>query len=240
MEEGSDRAFYTVDILVSVLDTCLRLLHPFTPFLTEELWGFLRSACLEHGGKIGLEDVADSAWPEALIVAPWPEPLPDEGWDDQAIKDFETIQEIVRAVRNARAEKNVKPNQKIPATVVAGEFATTLEREAIALANLGRIDPEQLSIYNELVDKPENSIVLVVGSIEIYLPLAGMVDAAEERARLEKDLVEAENQIARLEKLLNSPFAEKAPSNVVQGERDRLADFQETVSKLKKQLKSQS
>ena len=236
IDQGGDRAFYTADALVSVLDTCLRLLHPFTPFLTEELWGYLRSACQEHGGKIGLEDVADGNWPAALIVAPWPQPLPEEGWEEQAIKDFEMLQEIVRVVRNARAEKNVKPGQKIPATIVAGEFAATLEREAAALASLARVDPEQLSIHDELAKKPENSVVLVVGAIEIYLPLAGMVDVAEERARIENELAEAVNQIARLEKLLNSPFAEKAPPNVVQGEQERLAGFQETAKKLKAQI----
>jgi valyl-tRNA synthetase len=106
------------------------------------------------------------------------------------------------------------------------------------LANLGRIDPEGLSIHQELAEKPENSVVLVVGSIEIFLPLAGMVDLAEERDRMEKELSEAQSQIARLEKLLNSPFAEKAPPNVVQGERERLASFEETADKLKEQLKS--
>ena len=166
--QGGDRAFYTADALVSVLDTCLRLLHPFTPFLTEELWGYLRSACQEHGGKIGLEDVADGNWPAALIVASWPQPLPEEGWEDQAIKDFEILQEIVRVVRNARAEKNVKPGQKIPATIVAGEFAATLKREAAALANLARVDFDQLNIHDALDEKPENSVVLVVGSVEIY------------------------------------------------------------------------
>ena len=85
-------------------------------------------------------------------------------------------------------------------------------------------------------EKPENSVVLVVGAVEIYLPLAGMVDPGEERERMEKELAEAENQIARLEKLLGSPFAEKAPENVVQGERDRLASFQDTAGKLREQL----
>ncbi|HBX68234.1 MAG TPA: valine--tRNA ligase, partial [Chloroflexi bacterium] len=238
MAEGGDRAFYTADALVSVLDTCLRLLHPFTPFLTEELWGYLKAACQEHGGEIGLPDVAEGNWSAALIVAPWPEPMPDEGWENQAINDFELLQEIVRSIRNVRAEKNVKPGQKIPATFVAGEFAHTLEHEAAALANLTRLDLDQVSIHHELAEKPEDSIVLVVGAVEIYLPLAGMVDLAEERTRLEKELAETESQIARLEKLLNSPFAEKAPANVVQGERERLAGFTETAEKLKTQIQN--
>ena len=236
LAEGGDRAFYTADALVSVLDTCLRLLHPFTPFLTEELWGYLKAASLDHGGRIGLPDVIDGNWPDALIVAPWPEPMADEGWEEQAIKDFEIIQEIVRVIRNARAEKNVKHGQKIPATIIGGDFSAKLNSEAAALANLAQIDPTQMNIYQALNEKPENSVVLVVSGVEIYLPLAGMVNLEEERQRLEKELEEANQQIARLEKLLSSPFAEKAPPNVVEGERDRLAGFQETATKLKEQL----
>jgi valyl-tRNA synthetase len=235
---GGDRAFYTVDVLVSVLDTCLRLLHPFTPFLTEELWGYLKKGCLKHGGKIGLEEVAQGNWPEALIVAPWPNPQAEEGWEMQAINDFTLLQEIVRAVRNTRAEKNVKPGQKIPAVIVAGENSDMLENEKISLATLARIDDNQLIIQKALNEKPENSVVLVASGVEIYLPLAGMVDLDEERIRLEKDLAEAENQINRLGKLLNSSFAEKAPENVVSTERNRLAEFKQTAEKLKKQLEN--
>ena len=85
--------------------------------------------------------------------------------------------------------------------------------------------------------KPENCVVLVISQVEIFLPLAGMVDIHEERTRMEKELAEAENQITRLEKLLNSPFAQKAPENVVQGERQRLADFKTAAEKIKEQLK---
>jgi len=233
---GGDLAFYTVDILVSILDTCLRLLHPFTPFLTEELWGYLRTACQEHGGKIGLEDVAEGNWPPALIVAPWPEPQLEEGWETQAIIDFELIQEIVRSIRNLRAEKNVKPGTRIPATIAAGEFAHILEHESVSLATLARLDPAQMEIHSELSEQPEDSIVLVVGAVEIFLPLAGLVDISEEHTRLEKELAEAKGQILRLEKLLNSPFAEKAPEAIVQAERDKLDGFQETAKKLQDQL----
>jgi valyl-tRNA synthetase len=237
LAEGGDRAFYTADVLVSVLDTCLRLLHPFTPFLTEELWGHLRTACLDHGGKIGLEDVMEGNWPEALIVAPWPEPQPEEGWEAQAVSDFELLQEIVRSIRNLRAEKNVKPGSRIAAIFAAGENTASLQSQTTTLATLARLNEEQLSVHESLPDKPEGHVALVVGSVEIYLPLAEMIDTSEELDRLNKELAEAENQVARLEKLLDSPFAEKAPPNVVQGERDRLAGFKETADKLKEQIR---
>jgi valyl-tRNA synthetase len=87
-----------------------------------------------------------------------------------------------------------------------------------------------------LDEKPEGSIVLVVGPVESYLPLAGLVDIEEERARLEKDLAEAESQIIRLTNLLDSPFSEKAPEEVVQNEREKLETYQETAEKLRQQL----
>ncbi len=92
------------------------------------------------------------------------------------------------------------------------------------------------SILNSLPAKPENSIALVAGPVEIYIPLSGMVDLEEERNRLQKELAETQVQIDRLEKLLGSDFANKAPAAVVQKERERLAAFQETAAKLKAQL----
>ncbi|MFN2237719.1 MAG: valine--tRNA ligase [Anaerolineales bacterium] len=234
ISEGGDRAFYTVDLMVRVLDYVLRLLHPFTPFVTEELFGHLKNAASLHSDKLLPED---GTWPEKLVIAPWPVVGEPRGWEDERIKDFELLQEIVRVIRNARAEKNVKPGQTIPATIIAGEFAHVLEQEAGALANLSRLDPKQLSIHINLETKPENCVVLVINQVEIFLPLAGMLDIHEERTRMEKELAEAQKQITRLEKLLDSPFAQKAPENVVQGERQRLADFKNAAEKIEKQLK---
>jgi valyl-tRNA synthetase len=219
--------------MIRVLDYVLRLLHPFTPFVTEELFNHLKAAAQSHSDKLVPED---GVWPEALIIAPWPQAGEKQDWEDPSIRDFSQLQGIVRAIRNARAEKNVKPGQKIPATIVAGAFAHMLEHEVASLATLSRIDPEQLAIYKELAVKPADCIVLVVGGTEIFLPLAGMVDLAEERSRMEKELAEAESQTTRLEKLLNSPFAEKAPEQVVQNEREKLEGFKETAEKLRDQL----
>ena len=232
---GGDRAFYTVDLMIRVLDYFLRMLHPFLPFVTEELFTHLKAAAQDHSDQLIPED---GAWPERLIIARWPTAGEPAGWEDGCIKDFSLLQEIVRAIRNLRAEKNVKPGQRTPAIIAAGEFAHTLEHEATALANLAKIDGDQLQIAAALAEKPEDHIALVISGIEIFLPLAGLVNIAEEKSRLEKDLAEAQNQIARLEKLLSSPFAEKAPDHVVKGERDRLAGFQETAEKLNTQLEN--
>ncbi len=218
--------------MARVLDISLRLLHPFTPFVTEEIWGHLRNAFKNSPLSKLAED-----WPEALIVAQWPEPREPEGWEAETTADFELIQEIVRSIRNLRAEKGVAPNKKIAASISAGAKTELLKAQTTVLASLAGLNEAELTIQESLNEKPEDAAALVVGSIEIYLPLAGMVDLAEEKARLEKDLKEAESHIERLEKLLGSDFANKAPEAVVQKERDKLAAYKDTAEKLKAQLK---
>jgi valyl-tRNA synthetase len=218
-------------MLAGVLDASLRLLHPFMPFITEEIWGHLRSAL--HDSP--LADIAKE-WPEVLIVARWPEAKAPEGWEEGKTADFMLIQDIVRSIRNLRAEKNVTPAKRLVATLVSPERAELLGQQSAIIATLAGLDPVQLSVLTNLPMKPEESAVLVVGPVEIYLPLSGMVDLNAERARLSKELAEAQSQINRLEKLLSSDFAGKAPAPVVAKEREKLAAFKETAEKLQAQL----
>lgn len=222
----------TVETLARVFDICLRLLHPFTPFVTEEIWGHLRSALRESPISALCKD-----WPPALIVAKFPQPNQPEGWEEAKVADFELIQEIVRSIRNLRAEENVAPSKKIPATIVGGEKMELLKAQSSVIASLAGLDESQVSNLQSLQEKPKDSISLVVGSVEIYLPLAGMVDLAEDKSRLEKELKEAESHIERLEKLLSSDFANKAPAALVQKERDKLAGYKDTAEKIRAQLK---
>jgi valyl-tRNA synthetase len=231
--DSGNRAYYTTQTLVRILDTCLRLLHPFTPFVTEELWGHLKEAVLNSP----LSELA-ADWPEVLMMAPWPEPEEFEGWEEKAEADFGLVQEIVRSIRNLRSEKNVKPSTRIPALLATGDAHEIIAAQAGTLAALARLDAEKLIIKPDLSEKPAGHVALVVGAVEIFLPLADIVDTAEERTRLEKDLAEAQSQIERLEKLLSSPFAEKAPEHVVKNERDKLASFKETAQKVKTQIDS--
>jgi len=230
--EGGDRAFFTAYTLVRVLDLSLRLLHPFTPFVTEELWGHLKRAATDHSDELAPKD----GWEAALIVARWPEPQDKEEWEAEKVADFSLIVDVVRAIRNLRSEKNVKPDRRIPALLVSEEHAVVLEHQSNTIAALARLDRESMTILKSLDEKPDGHIALIVSSVEVYLPLAGLVDISEERARLEKDLAETQSQIDRLEKLLSSPFAEKAPKAVVQKERDKLTIYQETAEKLRTQL----
>ncbi len=232
LAEGGDRAFYTAYTLVRVLDTCLRLLHPFTPFVTEALWGHLKKAAQSKSEAFAPKE----GWAEALIIARWPEPQAAEDWEEQKIAEFSLIQEIVRAIRNVRTEKKVPPARKIPTVVVAGERAGMLKEQAQILAALAGIASDHFTILEKRDKKPGNEITLVVSGIEVYIPLADLVDPAEERARLETELSEAEQQIARLEALLAGPFAQRAPSHIVEKERQKLETFRETAQRLREQL----
>ena len=233
ISQGGDRAYYTIETLIKVFDMAMRMLHPFTPYVTEELWQHLKDAVSNspHQDRLG-------EWPEALMIAPWPEPHQIEDWEAPRVRDFELIQEIVRIIRNLRAEKGVKPGKLIPATFVAGEQTLTLNSEIGSLSTLAYLDQDQIAILKTQDEKPRGQIALVAGPIEIYLPLSGLVDLKVEEKRLSNELAETDKQIKRLEELLSSPFAQKAPENVVNNEKDKLAGYRETATTLKDQLDS--
>jgi valyl-tRNA synthetase len=228
--EGGDRAFYTVQTLVRVFDTCLRFLHPFTPFVTEELWGHLKLACQETSLT------RDNDWEDALIIAKWPEPMPMEGWEAEAVEEFALIQEMVRAIRNIRAEYKVQQGQKIACAISAGDKMDLIRSQKQTFVSLAGIDPESLMVVEKALEPADDRITLVIPPVEISLPLAGLVDVEAERERLEKELAEAQSQIKRLEKLLSSTFVEKAPPAVVQKEREKLETYQVTAERVQQQL----
>ena len=155
------------------------------------------------------------------------------------------MQEVVRAIRNLRTEKRVPPSRKIPAVLAAGgsanggmEKAALLESQRATIAFLAGLDLEQFAVSETLAEKPQNTVALTVLGIEIYLPLEGLVDVEAEKARLQKELDETDSQIERLEGLLGGSFAERAPANVVERERQKLATFKETAARLREQLQA--
>jgi valyl-tRNA synthetase len=230
--QNTELRMQTVETLARVFDIALRLLHPFTPFVTEEVWGHLRTATLNSPLSTLAQD-----WPEMLITARFPEPREPEGWEEGKIADFTLIQELVRSIRNLRAEKSVAPSKKLAAQFAAGDKADLLKEQTQVIAALAALDPAQITIYQSLPEKPADSIALVVGSVEIYIPLAGVADPAADKPRLEKELKEAQSQIERLEKLLASDFVNKAPAALVAKEREKLAGYKDTAEKIKSQLK---
>ncbi len=234
MAESDARAYLTAKILSKVFDSSLRLLHPFTPFVTEELWGYLKTAASEKGftplGKSKL-------WEDALIIAAWPEAEKTQPKEEETIQEFGMIMDIIREIRNMRAEKKVTPGKKIQAIFVSPEKLNLLKAQKTALCALAHLDPESVSFQAKLTKKPEKVVSLIVSGVEVHLPLAGMMDMEAENSRLEKELKEAESQVDRLEKLLSSDFAGKAPPALVEKEKQKLVAYKETIAKLKDQMK---
>ena len=239
LREGGDQAFYTADLAMRIYDYCLRMLHPFTPFVTEEMWQRLKAAA-QAGSEHYLPE--SGAWEDALIIADWPHATPIHGWEEGCIASFDQLREVIRVIRNARAENNVKPNLSIPA-IMAGSptVAHDLMHESKMLAALAGLDEAKLKIVateSGHFEKPDNHIALVAGPVEIFLPLAELIDPQEQRARLQKELHEADSQIKRLDGLLNGPFAQKAPEKIVAAEREKLAGFRDKAGKLRIQLEA--
>jgi valyl-tRNA synthetase len=216
-------------ILTHALDQGLRLLHPTMPFVTEEAWQNLRRQMPDH---------RQQTLPEALIVAPWPQ-ADKKFFDARAEKDFGLVMEIVRAIRNARAEFNVEPGRRIPAIISTGGKATLplLESQREVIASLARLDPNTFGITAK-AEKPVQSLAFMVGKVEIYLPLAGMIDVEKEKARLAGEIAKVKADIARAENLLAGEFSKRAPKEVVQKTRDQLAANQERAARLDAQLAS--
>ena len=215
---GTDaRAQATVRrVLVYILDRTLRLLHPFMPFVTEAAW--------QHLPQVG----------DSLMVSVWP--VAGE-LDEAAEAAMQLVMDTIRAIRNARAEYNVEPARRIIAHIAAGERYDLLKSQREVLVELAHLDSRNLRIAQALLDQPEQALTLVVGGVEIYLPLAGMVDLDAERTRLQKELTHFEDGVARSQKLLsNDEFVAKAPAEVVQRERDKLAGLEEQAEKLRLRL----
>ncbi len=231
LAEGGDRSAYTAIILADVLGLMLRLLHPFTPFVTEALYGYLKEACETNEFIFNPE----RNWEEHLIVARWPERMPHQDWEEVAKSEFELVQEIVRTIRNLRSEFKIEPGKAIDTIMVSESKAGFLKQNKHLLVDLAGLNDNGLEI---LAGKPETEglTVVVVEDIEIYLNLSTGGDSQLDRERLERELAEAESQIDRLEKLLSSPFAQKAPEKVVQVEREKLEGYKASAAKLREQL----
>ena len=230
--KGGDQAYYTTYTLARVLDTMLRLLHPFTPFVTEALWGYLKSACQDKGLELGSAD----GWEDRLIIARWPESMPMEGWETALISDFVTIQNIVKTIRNMRSEYKLEPARKIDALIVSEARKDLLEAQKELIIDLAGLNAQTLTIQAEKREELGAMVALVVDQVEIFLDLAARVDADQERERLQKELDEIREQVTRLEKLLSSPFAQKAPSKVVDDERAKLESYRVSAQKLRERL----
>lgn len=216
--EGTEEQLTTTkSILTHVLDQTLRLLHPIMPFVTEEIWTHV-----PHEG-------------ESLVVAAFP--TADEAFDDtEAISNMDMLIELIRSVRNIRAEVNRPLSKPINLLVKA----KSEDEKSFLIENKHFIErfcnPEELTIDTE-VDVPNEVKSAVVTGAELYLPLAGLVDFDEEIARLEKELEKWQGEIKRVEgKLANDKFVNNAPENIVQAERDKGKEYQQRYDSVSEQL----
>lgn len=212
---GNDEAAKktTQSVLVTVLDQTLRLLHPFMPFMTEEIW-----QALPHEG-------------ESITVAAWP--TVNENWifaDAEA--EMSLLVDVIRSVRNIRAEVNVPMSKKIELLIKPSD-AVALERLTRGEEYISRFcNPERLEISQEL-RTPDKAMSAVVSGAELFLPLAGLIDLDQELARLEKELATLNNEVERIEKKLNNAgFMAKAPAKVVEEEKAKMADYMEKRDKV--------
>ena len=206
-------------VLGYVLERTLRLLHPFMPFITEEIWQHI-----PHEGK-------------SIMVAAWPED--DARWlDDVGEAHMTAIMETIKNVRNMRAEVNAAPGRK---SEVILHFVDESLR-AVFAANEGYLTvlaaAAPVTLLGSDAAKPENAMVSVVRGVEIYLPLKGLIDVEKETARLGKELETLAKEIKRVTgKLSNQGFLSKAPAEVVEKEREKQKGFEEKKAAVEERIK---
>ncbi len=220
--QGDDEARRaTAGILRAVLDQSLRLLHPFMPFVTEEVWQYLYRT----------SEPEQQRWPaSALIIAPWPQST-SSAVNDAAEQEFGLVQEVIVRIRDARNQMNVELARRVPVIIAAGVQTGMLEAQSALIEFLARTEKPQMS--EQLAQKPEQSMSLLAGAVEIYLPLAGLLDIGKELERLDKEIVQAQQEIARIQgKLANEAFVAKAKPEVVEKEREKLVAQEERIGKL--------
>ncbi|PAC36921.1 valine--tRNA ligase [Caldifermentibacillus hisashii] len=207
----------TRSVLAYVLDQTMRLLHPFMPFITEEIW-----QNLPHEG-------------ESITVAEWPKVRPELS-NQEASEQMKLLVEIIRSVRNIRAEVNTPMSKKIAMIINAHDekILDTLETNKAYLERF--CNPEMLTIGVGAL-APEKAMTAVVSGAEIYLPLQGLINIEEEITRLEKELEKLNKEVERVQKkLANEKFVAKAPAQVVEEERAKEKDYLEKRATVQERL----
>jgi valyl-tRNA synthetase len=196
------------------------------PFVTEELWPNFLS-------RIKSESEANKS--ELLMIANWPK-AEKKLINKKAEKDFEILKNVVTAIRGMRADYKIEPAKKISLEIYGGAKTKILEDQAGVLRHLARVED---LVIKKSGAKPEWSTGAVVHGVEIYLPLAGLIDVPKEKVRLKKDLADAEKYLKVLEnKLANKAFLTNAPKELVVAEKEKFKSQEEKVKKIKNQLKS--
>lgn len=226
LQEKCGDAEATRATLLYVLETSLRLLHPFMPFVTEEIWQSLpNNEPTNNNSQAGVR---------SIMIAPFPVSSMRRK-DSYAEKRMTLVMDAVSAVRTIRGEMNIPPSKRLKALISAEEQdATVLEAARIFIETLARCDIE----IGTDIKKPDNAATEVKPNIEVYVPLEGLVDIAAEVARLEKDLKKIETELATINKKLNNEdFLERAPKAVIEKEQAKLKEASNRRAKVKESIK---
>ncbi|MBN2581516.1 MAG: class I tRNA ligase family protein, partial [Planctomycetes bacterium] len=218
-------------ILAYALDRLLRILHPFVPHITEALWQHLNAVAPDRS----LDAEAPAPASEACTAALWPQPVVPH-IDLHLIQEFGLVQNVIRMIRNIRARAGVAPRTPLKVLVNAPEgLAAMINHSADTVRSLATVDAFTVGPN---VQKPPASMTEVSGGIEVYMPLAGVIDLETERERLRKRIAEQQKfRDGSRKKLSNENFVARAKPEVVQAERDRLEKIESELAALEANLK---
>ncbi|MFS8970125.1 valine--tRNA ligase [Synechococcus sp. 'PEA 65AY6A-5F PE A'] len=207
-------------VLASVLETILRLLHPWMPHITEEVWQLLTQAN------------------QATSISVQPYPTPDPSWvNPQLEREFGLVIQTISSLRNLRAEAGLKPHQTIAAFLVTADpdeqrILTTAQAYIRELAKV-----ESLEITGSLARDPKQVAAAVVGTVQVLVPLAGLVDVEALRAKVQKDLAKLEKEAQGIRARLENPnFLSRANPEVVQASREQLAELEAQMQLLQARM----
>jgi len=227
LDTGSPERTATQTVLVHVLETALRLLHPIMPFITEEIWQTLpeeRRSQKSEGRK------------DSIMIAAYP--VADEKLINAEIeRDMQMVMDLIMAIRNIRGEMNIVPSLQISVIVKVKdqELGNHLEKSAGYVRTLARVDTLRIGISES---KPATAATAVIKGAEVYVPLEGVLDLAQERDRLRKEIAKIARDIEVFsKKLSNKNFVDKAPKDVVEKDTARLEEFRVKLDKLQQGLK---
>ena len=202
--------------LVHVLERTLRLLHPFMPFITEEIWQNLHSKLPAEGSSV-----------ESIMIAEYPT-ADEPRFDAQAEEEIGLVMQAIRAVRNTRAQLRIPAGQRLEAQFEVNGMQGPIEEEAEVIRVLSRVDPLHIVADSSSGNDLLKGVTLVVNPLIIHLPLEGVVDLSAEAERLRTELDECVQNMNRVENLVSNPsFLQKAKPEVVETEQARLQDLKE-------------
>ena len=213
--EDETRKQTAIQVLVYVLDQVLRLLHPFMPFITEEIW-----QSIPHEG-------------EALIIAQWPEYKAELAFKAEA-DQMESVMNAIRAIRNRRAEMNVPPSKKAALFVLTAKPQVFTEGEGF-LQRLAYAD--EVTMLDAEPSNLDGMVTIATADAKLYIPMGQLVDVAKEIDRITKELDKNKKFLSSLEgKLSNEKFVARAPEAVVKAEKEKAAKTRDLIAQLEQSL----